>query len=190
MKNKFAKDLLGSAKKYPWRTSIGVVVLTLLVVGMVTAITSNEVPSLKAQDPQSAKGQADEKGSASASKRRNYVTSNASGQMVVLDRQTGQSRPMTPTEARNLADGLKQLINQSTDGLVEVHRSNGMVEMDLQGHFQNVLLAKKESDGTVSQACVDNLESAADFFEIDPVLLGLSPNGSRGQTSTSRVTDR
>jgi hypothetical protein len=44
--------------------------------------------------------------------------------------------------------------------------------MDLQGRFQNVSLAKKEADGSISQSCVDNVDSAAAFFEIDPGLLG------------------
>jgi hypothetical protein len=191
MKNRFTQALLGSAKQYPWRTAIGVVVLTLVVVGIVTAITANELPSLKAQDPQQGKAQAnDKKPELAPTKSRHYVTSSPSGQIVVFDRQTGKARPLTPDEAQTLAQGIKELINQSTDGLVEIHHSNGGVSMDLQGHFQNVLLAKKESNGTVSQACVDNLEAAADFFEIDPVLLGLTPNGAKSQLSTSRVTDR
>jgi hypothetical protein len=43
--------------------------------------------------------------------------------------------------------------------------------MDLQGRFQNVMLAKKETDGTISQACVDTAADAAAFFEIDPEVL-------------------
>ena len=57
-----------------------------------------------------------------------YVTSNAAGQTVVLDRQTGQSRPLTPEEARRLAEGIKQLVNQSSEGLVQVHR--GRISFD------------------------------------------------------------
>ena len=51
--------------------------------------------------------------------------------------------------------------------------------MDLQGRFQNVMLAKKEDDGTISQACVDNVDSAAAFFEIDPALLGAAPRNTK-----------
>jgi hypothetical protein len=121
---------------------------------------------------------------------RNYVTSNAAGQTVVLDRQTGQSRPLTADEAQKLADGIKQLINQSTEGLVQVHRANGSVSMNLQGRFQNVLLAKKEDDGTITQACVDNVENAAAFFEIDPALVGAAVRAAKSQPVSTKLADR
>jgi hypothetical protein len=104
-------------------------------------------------------------------KSRNYVTANAAGLVVVLDRQTGQTRALTAEEAQSLAQGIKELVNQSTDGLVQVQHADGSVSMDLQGRFQNAMLAKKEDDGTISQACVDNVEDAAAFFEIDPALI-------------------
>jgi hypothetical protein len=62
--------------------------------------------------------------------------------------------------------------------------------MDLQGHFQNVMLAKKDVDGTVSEECVDNLQRAADFFEIDPKLVGLNTSRKTGQMSAPKVEDR
>lgn len=102
---------------------------------------------------------------------RKYVTANTTGMVVVLDRQTGDTRALTAEEAQVLAQGITELLNQSTDGLVQVQRSDGSVSMDLQGRFQNVMLARKEDDGTISQACVDNATDAAAFFEIDPALL-------------------
>ena len=123
-------------------------------------------------------------------KSRNYVTSNAAGRTVVLDRQTGETRPLTPQEAQTLAEGIKQLVNPSSEGLVEVRHANGMVSMDLQGHFQNVTLAKREADGTVSQSCVNDLESAADFFEIDPALLGVAASVSKSEPSPSNLPIR
>lgn len=108
---------------------------------------------------------------------RNYVTADAAGMVVVLDRETGKARPLTNEEAQRLAVGLKDLINQSTDGLVQVRLADGSYSMDLQGRFQSVLLAKKDENGVVSQACVDNLDLAAAFFEIDPAVLGILRNG-------------
>jgi len=102
---------------------------------------------------------------------RNYVTANAAGLVVVVDRQTGGTRALTAEEAQTLAEGIKQLLDQSSDGLVQVQRADGSVSMDLQGRFQNAMLAKKEEDGSISQACVDNPEAAAAFFEIDPEVL-------------------
>jgi hypothetical protein len=85
--------------------------------------------------------------------------------------QTSQIRPLTQEEAQKLADGIKRLANKSPDGLVSVKHTDGSVSMDLQGRFQNVALAKKNDDGTISQACVDTPESAARFFGIDPELV-------------------
>jgi hypothetical protein len=87
------------------------------------------------------------------------------------------SRPplLTPEEAQKMAAGIQQLVNQSTDGLVQKQRPSGAVSIDLQGRFQNVMLAKKEANGTVSQGCVDNVDTAAAFLEIDPQLVGGKP---------------
>lgn len=103
---------------------------------------------------------------------RNYVTANAAGMVVVRDRETGKTRPLTSAEALHLAEGIRALVSQSTVGLVEVRNADGSYSMDLQGRFQSVMLAKREDDGTVSQACVDNVEAAASFFAIDPALVG------------------
>ena len=151
------------------KSLIGIAVATtILAIGVVTALSMQKIG-------QTQQANVDERKPEVADKTpRNYVTSNSSGQTIVVDRQTGQWRPLTPEEAQILAQGIKQLVNQSTDGLVQVHHANGSVSMNLQGRFQNVLLAKKEPDGTISQACVDNLESAAAFFEIDPELLGVA----------------
>jgi hypothetical protein len=73
---------------------------------------------------------------------------------------------LTPEEARKLTEGIKPLVNQSTEGLVEVKRPDGSVSMDLQGRFQNVSVARKEADGTVTQSCVNNIAAATAFFGI------------------------
>ncbi len=180
MKNRASKKQLKPVKKVSRWPLIGVVIATLLCVGIVTALSNQGGQNQKAQveerKPEMAKSQ-----------NRNYVTLNPAGQTIVLDRQTGQTRELTPQEERTLAEGLKQLVNPTTEGLVQVKHANGGVSMDLQGHFQNVTLAKKEADGSISQACVNDLESAADFFEIDPALLGLSAPVSK---TTNKLEDR
>ena len=115
---------------------------------------------------------------------RTYVTSDAAGLTVALDRQTGQTRPLTADEALRLAEGIKELVKQSTEGLVQIQHANGSVSMDLQGRFQNVIIAKKEDDGTISQACVDSVDAAAAFFEIDPELVGAAKNAISRRSSS------
>jgi hypothetical protein len=97
---------------------------------------------------------------------------------------------LTPDEARLVAAGITPLVNQSSDGLVQVRRPDGGVSMDLQGRFQNVLVAKKESDGTLTQGCVDNPDSAAAFFEIDPPLVGGKARTAQSPPLPVKLPDR
>ena len=194
MKVKAGKARRNSAKRNTWRKLIGVVAVMLLLVGVVSALSQQgELPVIKSQvegrKSEVAK-QSDKTPGAAESKNRNYVTANAAGQPVVLDRQTGESRPLTPQEAQTLAEGIKQLVNPTDEGLVQVRHANGMVSMDLQGHFQNVSLAKKEADGSISQSCVNDLESAASFFDIDPALLGIAAPVSKAEAPSSKLPIR
>ena len=105
-----------------------------------------------------------------------YVTVKVAGRDVQVDSQTGQIKQLTPEEAKQLADGLKGMLNKSTDGLVQEKHPDGTVSMDLQGRFQNVTVAKVNPDGGVTQSCVDSPEAAASFFDIDPKLVGADPS--------------
>jgi len=101
--------------------------------------------------------------------------------------QTGQIKPLTQEEAQKLAAALKELANQSQEGLKQVRHADGTVSIDVQGRFQNVALAKRNDDGTISQTCIDNPASGALFFGIDPKLVGLKTSGatvSRDQSTS------
>ncbi|HEY5884870.1 MAG TPA: hypothetical protein VIT88_09305 [Pyrinomonadaceae bacterium] len=69
-----------------------------------------------------------------------------------------------------LASGLKDMIDQSTEGLAEVHHSDGSVSVNLEDRFQSVTVAK-DANGRLSQSCVDNPQAAGAFFNIDPKLI-------------------
>jgi hypothetical protein len=92
-----------------------------------------------------------------------------------------QIRPLTQEEAQQLAEGIKSLVNQSTDGLKQVQHPDGSVSMDLEGRFQNVALAKRTVDGNLAQSCVDNPESAAAFLGIDRELIDGTPSKNRNR---------
>ena len=141
----------------------------IALAALVLAIAEVSAQSTQTPTTQSAESLAQ---SDSPSANQNLVTSNAAGLVVAIDRDTGQTRSLTAAEAQKLAEGLKNLVSQSTEGLVQVRRANGMVSMDLQGRFQNALLARKEADGSIVQGCVDNLDNAAAFFNIDATLIG------------------
>lgn len=138
----------------------------------VFALGATAAVSLRASQ---AKSQAKNSTTPAGSAQANDVRANlrAGRQPVPLDPQTGQVRPLTQEEAQRLAAGIKELVNQSTDGLQSVQHADGSVSMDLQGRFQSISVAKRDEDGSMTQSCVDNREAAAAFFEIDPQLVGV-----------------
>jgi hypothetical protein len=109
----------------------------------------------------------------------------ANAQQTSFVPQTGQVRPLTQEEAQKLAEGIKQIINQSTDGLKNVNHPDGSVSIDLEGRFQSVAVAKRDEDGTLIESCVDNRQAAAAFFGIDPQLVGVPLNTVAPKTGSS-----
>lgn len=94
-----------------------------------------------------------------------YVTVEVGGKKLRVNAETLQQGPLSQEQSQQVADALEG--NKSTEGLVEVQHADGTVEVDLQGHFQNVMMAKKSDDGTVSNACVDTPEAARSFLKSD-----------------------
>lgn len=165
------------AKGFPRLLLTGILLaVAFLTTGVLVGLSRQKV---SAKDPRSS-----EKSSPVTSNDKRYITRYVGSQMVQIDSQTGQVKPLTPEEARKLADGLKALANQSTEGLKQVKHSDGSVSIDLQDRFQNVMLARKEPEGTVSQSCVDNPQAGAAFFHIDPKLVGAQAKA--GTVSTSK----
>lgn len=119
---------------------------------------------------------------------KSYVTVKAAGQDVQIDGQTGQMKPLSPEEAQKLAAGLKQEINQSTDGLVQVQHPDGSVSMDLGDRFKDVAVARRNDDGTLSESCVNNPQAAGQFFGINPQLI--ERQATKGATGQQRVPAR
>lgn len=110
---------------------------------------------------------------------RSYVTVKVAGQEVQVDSQTGRMKELTLEEAQRLAGSLRQEINQSTEGLVPVRQADGSVTMNIDGRFQSVTVARRNDDGSLSTACVDNARSAGEFFGIDPQMIENGPDGNR-----------
>lgn len=107
-----------------------------------------------------------------------FVTVEVGGKKVRVNAQTLQQGPLTQEQARQLADQLEA--NKQTGGLVQEKHEDGTVSVDLQGRFQNVTLAKKNDDGTVSAACVDTPEAAGSF------LTGREKTGATTGTGVNR----
>jgi hypothetical protein len=156
-------------------------VLTVVVIAAMAMIATGAVISRQSAKVKESNAQA-AKTPATNAANRNYTTVKVAGQDIQVDSQTGQIKELTPEEAQKLAAGLKREINPSADGLVQVQEADGSVTMDLDGHFQNVTVAKVNEDGTVSQGCVDNARAAGEFFGIDPQLIENQPTSSTSQT--------
>lgn len=95
----------------------------------------------------------------------NYVTVEVGGKKIRVNAQTMQQGPLNQEQSQQIADALED--NKSTEGLVEVRHEDGTVTVDLQGRFKSVMMAKKNDDGSVSNACVDTPEAAKSFLKRD-----------------------
>lgn len=96
------------------------------------------------------------------------------GQQVAIDRQTGKLRQPSPEESRALAEALKESFSRSVAGLDVFHYPDGSVSILVDGRFESASLAKVNSDGSVSTACVDNVTAAETFLESDDSKAGSS----------------
>jgi len=161
--SKHKQKLTARAKRFPRLTLTTALVATVILAIAAVAVASRQ----KAK----ATGASEAERSLQVANKSNFIKVRVAGQDVEVDSQTGRMRELTDEEARKLAAGLKQMVNKSTDGLSEVQHADGSVTMDLQDRFQNVLVARVNDDGSVSQSCVDNPEAAGAFFGIDPKLI-------------------
>ncbi len=132
----------------------GLFACALLVAGIATAVAT--YASRNAEQPKAKRAVPD------AQAADPYVTVEVGGKKLRVNAQALQQGPLTQAEAQQLADQLEG--NKATDGLVQEKREDGTVAVDLQGRFQNVTMAKRNDDGTVSAACVDTPEAASSFL--------------------------
>lgn len=159
------KNATKRAKRFPrLRLTTVLVAAVILAIAAVTVLSRQKARATEA-------GEAARSLQVARNPKGNFVTVKVGGQDVEVDSQTGQIKALTPEEAQRLAAGLKQMVNQSTEGLVQVQHDDGSVSMDLEGRFQNVTVARVNQDGSVSQSCVDNPQAAGAFFGIDPKLM-------------------
>jgi hypothetical protein len=138
------------------------------VIGIILAIVVLAVGTMAAVSIRADKAQAGKADGSMADQSNQTHLATMKGQVVEVNNQTGEFRPLTPEEQQQIANGMKNMLSQSDEGLKQVQRPDGSVSMNLEGRFQNVSVARKEADGTVSQSCVNSPETAGAFFGIDP----------------------
>lgn len=162
-------DSATTARRGPALVALALIVLAI---GAISAVSRQLVAGKETAQP---------KNSDVSSKK--YRTVKVAGQDVQVDPQTGKLKPLTPQEAQELAGALKQMLNKSAEGLTEVQNADGSKNMDFEGRFQNVVVAREREDGTLSMSCVDNPRAAAAATGIDPKLFGI--DGAPGATKPS-----
>src|SRR5260370_11402791 len=166
------------AKKFGRLHVFGIIVAMTFMLGARVTVLSRQPAKVESKKPQATSPMPDKP-------QKNYVTVKVAGQDIKVDSQTGQVQELTPEEARKLAEGLKPMLNKSSEGLITVEQPDGSMSMDLQGRFQHVTVAKVNKDGTVSQACVDNPQAAGAFFGIDPKLIENAPSKPRPNSNSN-----
>jgi hypothetical protein len=144
-----------SAKRFRRLTVVAVVAVVILAIGAISVLSRQ-------------RSEADRKSQKTAAA---TVNPKLAPQDLHQDGQTTQAQQLTDEEAQKLASGLKGMVNQSTDGLVEVQHADGSVSVNLEDRFQSVTVARVNKDGSISQSCVDNAKAAGAFFGIDPKLI-------------------
>lgn len=87
------------------------------------------------------------------------------GQQVAADTKNQKVRPPSQEEIQTLLEGMKNYVNQSTEGLQVKRTTTGAQYVDLEGRFENVAIAKIGPDGKVQSECVNNLKDAKKFLE-------------------------
>jgi hypothetical protein len=166
-----------NSKRYRWPLLFGLATV-LVAIGAITVISRQSGAAKTRFALQTSQ----------AVKNQQHVNVKVAGQDVQVDPQTGQVRSLTPEQARRLAEGLKRMLNKSSEGLVQEQHADGSVSMDLQGRFQNVAVARVEPDGTVTQSCIDKPAQAASFFGIDPALMGVETKERAKTPQAARVS--
>lgn len=80
----------------------------------------------------------------------------SAGMQIAIDPVTGQYRQPTPEEAMILAEGLKSILNDSSEGLDEIAMPEGGFAVDLEDRFQNVFVAFLQPEGDVTHDCLSS----------------------------------
>jgi hypothetical protein len=83
------------------------------------------------------------------------------GMIVSIDSETGALRLPSQDELQSLMGSGDAAIDNSDEGLVQVHHPNGMVSIDLQGRFQEYAVVRIAPNGRKVFDCVPTRQDIA-----------------------------
>lgn len=109
---------------------------------------------------------------------------------AAVDPQTGKLRQATREEAAALALEMKEMVNQSSDGLTRVYHANGMSSVDLEGRFQSIAVAKKNPDGSITQSCLTSAPEVDAFLGIVPKTVANRAAAKAARKSRAKASRR
>ena len=76
------------------------------------------------------------------------------GLIAAIDPETGMLGPPSPEQARAIASVTRLAVSHSPEGLIEIHRPDGAVGIDLQGRFRDYAVVWMGSDGIPAFGCL------------------------------------
>jgi hypothetical protein len=84
-----------------------------------------------------------------------FVRPGAAGRIVALDPETGRLGAASPDQMRDLrATAGVASVSRSEEGLVETRLTDGTVILDLNGRFQDYMVARLDRNGRLTYGCV------------------------------------
>jgi hypothetical protein len=103
------------------------------------------------------------------------VIRSVGGVQVAIDPATGKIVPLSPPDAKALAEALDRMVTRDTEDLTVVQMPDGSYMVNLLDTFQDVAMATKDKRGKVTLHCVNSKAQA------DAILSGAisGPDGKR-----------
>lgn len=96
------------------------------------------------------------------------VPVNRGGLVAGVDPATGKVRQPTAEEIQALSEAMNKMFSRSAASVTVTEYSDGMISAELGDAFQNMTLVRINPDGSKSEACVEGLEQALEFFAVAP----------------------
>jgi len=91
------------------------------------------------------------------------------GMVVGVDPETGQLGMPTAEQMTELSPREQSMISRSGAGLVQVHHPDGSVSINLQGRFQEFVIARNGPDGKPVYGCLDDARALRRALQTRPV---------------------
>ena len=79
------------------------------------------------------------------------------------------------SEQQTTEQKLREMTNESADGLVTIHRTDGTIGMDLQGRFQSVMIATPTEDGGFVVSCHTGEDAVEHAHHAAEIAAGRAP---------------